>query len=129
MTGNIVILCTGTDANGNVPEVTDPDTEKERIYDEEIAPLLMKAGKIAQDNGMHFVAFVQYDGPWHTAHTECVNLDTAGPWMRLATYGARSKGNMDELIISLIRDDKKHSPDGRTASMFMRQINRGLHQD
>ncbi len=81
-------------------------SEAERIYDEKIAPLLMEAGKIAEQNGLAFVTFCEW------SPGECGSTATLpkGPSAsaKIAFYAAKCNGNADSLIMAIMRDAREH---------------------
>ena len=86
----------------------------EQIYDEKIAPLLLEAGRIAQENGIDFLACVDIadDNKKHaTATTRCINMGTAHAVMRLVYFAISAKGNVDLMMFRVLKDqqDKPHN--------------------
>lgn len=73
----------------------------EAVYDEKIAPLLMQAGKLCEQNGLAMVAVVEYN---KEARGETRLLpDGAGLAMHMLSMLASSGNNIDSFLINLIR--------------------------
>jgi hypothetical protein len=62
---------------------------KEQIYDEQIAPLLMQVGKLCQDNGLSIVCAVEWE-PGDYGSTRALEAD-ASEFMR-KLYHATQNG-------------------------------------
>lgn len=82
----------------------------EQQYDAEIAPLLLAVAKKCQELGFPMVASVEWE-PGETGRTE-----THPPWgkngfpsakQRLVHYAARCNGNIDAMLIAVLRDAEK----------------------
>lgn len=56
--------------------------EREKLYDEKIAPEILRLGKLCQDNGLSFVCGVEWE-PDEVGHTAALTKD-AGEGMRRA---------------------------------------------
>jgi hypothetical protein len=85
---------------------------KEKLYDEEIAPKLLELCKLAQKHGMSFVACVEYD-PTNAGYgrTEWQAPDEGGKLsaaQRLVHWAARSEGNIDRLMMAVDRHGREH---------------------
>lgn len=78
----------------------------EEFYDREIAPALADIAKKLEERGMSIAAVVEYE-PESVGITVRIE-PAAGPQMRMAYYGAVSKGNVDTLIGRLVKDAKEH---------------------
>jgi hypothetical protein len=82
------------------------NSDKEQIYDNEIAPLLLKIAKIAEEHSIALTCLVQW------AHGESGRTETRphGLWAetRIASYAVRCNGNADDLIFVLQKDGKKY---------------------
>lgn len=73
----------------------------EAIYDEQIAPLLMQAGRICEQHGLAMVAVVEYE---NGRRGEARLLpDGAGLAMRMLSMLAANGANVDGFLIGLIR--------------------------
>lgn len=88
-------------------------SDKERIYDEQIAPLLMQAGKIAEAHGMAIVAQVEYE-PGEFGLTACLP-DGTGYAMRMLHWAALAKRNFDSFMFAVMRHAREH---GHTSSVL-----------
>lgn len=75
----------------------------EQVYDEQIAPKLLELAKICRDNGMPFLATVEYaPGDFGTTADLPAEADRSLP-MDWSYVAARSRGNADSLIMHLMR--------------------------
>lgn len=95
---------------------------KEDIYDEQIAPELLRLGKLCEQHGMSFIACVEYDPPnLGIGRTESMQPDRVGLLscaQRLTHWAARANGNVDALIFALM----KHARDHGHSSVCMNQL-------
>lgn len=73
----------------------------EQFYDAEIAPLLLKAGKLAEERGLSLVATVEY-APGEFGTTATLTHDHSHA-MAINLMAARSRGNFDALAFGLAR--------------------------
>lgn len=80
--------------------------EKEKIYDTQIAPLLLQACKICQDNGLPFIAVVEYTEGEH-GRTEYLGK-APGIGMLMLSWAAHARDNIDRLIQSAVNHAKIH---------------------
>ena len=82
------------------------EENRETIYDEQVAPLLMKAAKICESNGLPMLAVVWYSDTGHgrTAVNPDDSPPGAGPSFRLTHAAAQCEGNLDRLIIAISRE-------------------------
>lgn len=85
----------------------------EQIYDEEIAPALRAISLRCEELGFPFVAQVEWK-TGETGRTEfCPRTDGSGPQPRpsakqlLTHYAARCHGNIDSMLMAVIRDAQK----------------------
>lgn len=80
---------------------------QEALYDEQIAPLLAQAGKIAYDHDIALAAFCQW-GPSDSGRTLSRGPRTS-EWLasKLVRYAILADGNADALIIALMREARK----------------------
>lgn len=86
--------------------MTASNLNPEAVYDAEIAPLLLKAGKIAEEHGMALVCFAEWEpGETGSTHTLPENPSAAA---RIAYYAAQCQGNIDSLIMTLQKDGKRY---------------------
>lgn len=96
--------------------------EKERIYDEQIAPELLKLCQQCQGLGMSFVACVEFDPPNRGyGRTEFQMPDQKGKLsaaMRLVHWAARCEGNIDRLFMACDRHGRQHGH----SSMYLRLL-------
>ncbi len=84
----------------------------EQIYDEEIAPELLRLAKICEERGMSFIACVEYDAKnGGIGRTDFQMPDKSGQLsgaQRLVHWAARCKGNIDSLFIACDRHGQEH---------------------
>lgn len=78
----------------------------EQIYDEQIAPLLLKASKICEANGMSMLAEVEYE-PGELGRTTSIQPDACLS-LKLACVAAACKNNVDNLIFWIMRYGREH---------------------
>ena len=82
---------------------------REDIYDEQIAPILLEAGKIAKEHGIDLLACVDIsseDHPYGTVEIRCIDMSKAHAAMRLIQFAILAKGNVDSLMMELVKDQK-----------------------
>lgn len=96
----------------------------EEIYDTEIAPALLKICQRCQELGFPMVANVEWE-PGENGRTEfCPPTNGTGTLPRpsaaqlLVHYAARCNGNIDSLLIAVIRDAEKYGH----GSMYLRML-------
>lgn len=96
----------------------------EEIYDTEIAPQLLALSKRCQELGFPFVANVEYN-VGETGRTEFCpktdGVDNPRPSAKqlLVHYAARCNGNIDVMLMAVIRDCEKFGH----SSMYLRLLN------
>ena len=81
----------------------------EKIYDEQVAPLLLRACKICEEHKLPFVANVELaDDSFGTTQYPGESPSFA---MRLVSWAVQCKGNLDLLIIKVSRHNgsRKHN--------------------
>lgn len=79
--------------------------DKETFYDTIVAPELLKLSNLCKDNGVGFVAMVQFG---ETAHGRTVTLPNGSSFaIRLAEAAMRAEGNVDALMMAVARHAKK----------------------
>jgi len=96
---------------------------KEQIYDEQIAPILLEAGKIAKEHGIDFLACVDIaseDQPYGTAETRFIDMGKAHAAMRLVEFAILAKGNVDSLMIGLAKDQRGKPHNSMVLTMLER---------
>ena len=88
----------------------------EAIYDEQIAPLLMQAGRLCEQHGLAMVAVVEY-AKEQRGETRLLP-DGAGLAMHMLSMLAASGNNVDSFLMKVIRfcNEQEISLD---ASMFL----------
>ena len=98
----------------------DTRSERERIYDKQIAPLLAQAGKIAEEHGMPIVAQVEYE-PGDFGLTAYIPLG-ASYVQRMTYWAARAKANIDVFMMAVMRHAEEHGH----SSMYLAILFRAL---
>ena len=98
----------------------------EKIYDEEIAPLLLKALNICKEHGLPMIAAVYYEGLESDASglTKWHPEERAHPCWYLMRKAWGARGNIDQLLINLSREVKPENDDSVALRMF-----RGIDED
>jgi hypothetical protein len=76
----------------------------------------MDLAKQCQERGMSLVAVCQYDSDG--SGTTRTLTGSLLPHIRLTDYAAQAKGNVDSLILALVKDGDKYGHN----SLFLRQI-------
>ncbi len=92
--------------------------EREKFYDDEIAPKLSEIAKICREKGMPMVAAVYFQGE-HSGLTQVPPEEPSAAWTLMRQCWA-ARGNIDSLCISLARHVKPEN-DG---SIVLRMIRR-----
>jgi len=80
-----------------------PDNEK--IYDEEISPVLAQIGRRCRELGFSFVARVEWE-PGDSGNTGFL-APNASIKQKLADWAARADGNVDALLLAVERHARK----------------------
>lgn len=90
----------------------------EAFYDDEIAPALAKLAARCGARGMSLVAVVEYEvgGVGITRQQQ----ERTGPQFSLAAAAAWARGNIDGLILALLKGHRAVS--GGSGSLFLSQI-------
>ena len=91
--------------------------DRERFYDEEIAPKLMELAKACEARGLGFVAVVEWQ-PGDCGHTATLPAG-AGPAIRMAELAGRSRGNVDAFMIAVGKSDLARNGHNSIALMRM----------
>lgn len=81
----------------------------EKIYDEQIAPLLLQAGKLCEGLGLSMCAVVEY-GEGLRGETKVMGKDSSFSMLMLSHW-AKVAPNLDSFYISAIRYCRKHGID------------------
>ena len=76
--------------------------QREKFYDAEIAPALAALGTRCHENGMSFVALVDWS-PDNVAVTAQL-AERASPQARWSRFAALCRANVDNLIVALVRE-------------------------
>ena len=81
-------------------------SDREAFYDREIAPALLDLGRHCMEHGLNFLAVVEWS-PGEQGRTGFIGPD-AGLGICLAEVAARANGNVDSLIIAIMKHATKH---------------------
>lgn len=87
----------------------------EVLYDEKIAPALADLAALCKEHNLPFLAVVEY-APGDFGQTTVVTPEQSMP-MTMGNIAARSRGNLDSFVISLIRYCKEKGID--TSASFV----------
>lgn len=90
--------------------------DRERFYDEELAPVLADMAKRCAEKGLSFVALVEWDFG-EVGHTGSLR-EGRGPQIENASAAAFAGDNVDALIMHLMRKATEHGH----SSMFLHQL-------
>lgn len=80
-------------------------TEREAFYDAEVAPVLRELSIKCRDNGLSFLAIVEW-APGEQGRTSSL-LAPSGDGIRWADAAARANGNTDGLIMGLMKEGRE----------------------
>lgn len=81
-------------------------TAKEQFYDERVAPVLSDLAKQCKDRGLSLLAVCEWE-PGEFGRTLTLR-EKSGLGIRLADAAAKANGNVDALLIGIIRYAKEH---------------------
>lgn len=103
---------------------------KEKIYDEEIAPLLLEASKKCQAAGIPFIAAAFYchktdvqEQAW--GETTFIPADCQSAHIRTVQAAVNANGNADTLIWWMMRHGEKHGHNSACLSILERPSGKG----
>lgn len=91
--------------------------ERERFYDEEIAPKLLDLARACEERGLGFVAVVEWS-PGDCGQTATLPAG-AGPAIRMAELAGRSRGDVDSFVIAIGKSDLARNGHNSIALMRM----------
>ena len=91
-------------------------TDGEAFYDVDVAPVLLDLARKCQNAGVSFLAVAEWQ-PGEQGRT-CSLSPNSGFAIRLAEVAAKSNGNVDALILAIIRYAEEHGH----SSMFLQQL-------
>lgn len=80
--------------------------EREALYDKEIAPLLARAARLAEANGMSMTCLVEFN-PGDTGETHTLAGDQSYK-VALAYAAIACHGNVDALFLAVARHARQH---------------------
>lgn len=92
----------------------------EAIYDEKIAPMLAEVSKLCQQHDLPMFAVVEYE-PGHFGETAC-QQPTQHMAVSMAHMASRCRGNLDSLVISILRFCKSKGIDTRASMVANRML-------
>lgn len=81
-------------------------TDAEDVYDDEIAPLLLRVGELCEKHGFSFVGMCEWT-PGETGIT-VTRRENASVEFRLAEMAAFARGNVDALMMAAARYGREH---------------------
>lgn len=90
--------------------------EREKFYDDEIAPELKRISDLCRDNGLSFLAVAEWE-PGEQGRTTLL-LPGCGIGIRITEIAARTNGNIDGLIIALMKYGREHGHNSAALSML-----------
>lgn len=77
------------------------------IYDDMIAPKLWECAKLCEEHGIAMVCYVDDQG--ESCRTRTLPADASFA-VRLVDLAAQAHGNVDSMMIALIRHAREHGP-------------------
>jgi hypothetical protein len=80
--------------------------QRERFYDKEIAPELLRLAKACEGNGLSFLAVVEW-APNETGRTVSIR-EGSGFGIRMTDAAAQANGNIDAFMIPMQRHAHQH---------------------
>ncbi len=86
--------------------MTARDTGREKFYDDEIAPLLVKISEQCKERGLSFFAVCEWE-PGEFGRTLIAQAD-ASLAVLLANAAAKANGNVDALIMGIMKYATEH---------------------
>lgn len=91
-----------------LPATSEGPLDSEKIYDDQIAPLLKQAADLCLKYGMSMAAVCEYQmGDTGITCTAPLDVENTGATMFLADRAVRARGNLDALLMSVIRHAKQ----------------------
>jgi hypothetical protein len=79
---------------------------REQFYDHEIAPALLDLARKCQENGLSIAVMVEWE-PGETGRTVALSANS-GFGIRMVEVAMRANGNVDNLILALMKYGKEH---------------------
>ena len=79
--------------------------EKEKFYDDSIAPELLRLGQLCKDNGLSFVAGVEWE-PDEVGRTACLAKD-AGEALRRANEALQGNYGVGMVAVTVTTKEEK----------------------
>ena len=90
--------------------------EREACYDEEVAPALREIARKCEQHGLSFLAICEWEpGDYGRA---LLQQSSASPAFRLTNIAAKSEGNADVLINSIIEYGRRYGHDSIHLAAF-----------
>lgn len=101
-------------------------TDREKFYDEHIAPALLEIAKKCRDNGLSIVATVQFGPELHDRATTRIMQEDASLSMVMVHHCAMKAPNIDAFMIGLARHCDENGID-TSASMYLSRFDKGAN--
>jgi hypothetical protein len=92
--------------------------EREQFYDREIAPVLLELSRKCQENGISIAAQVEWEAG--ETGTTAALVQEAGVGIRIAHLAMQAHGNVDSLIMALMRYGREHGHNSACLAMLER---------
>jgi hypothetical protein len=93
--------------------------DNEHFYDEHIAPMLFSLAKQCEARGISFLALVEFapGGDTPSGRTESLAVDASFA-QRMAHWSARAQGNVDALMLPVMRWGREHGHSSAILSLL-----------
>lgn len=83
-------------------------SDLEKVYDDQIAPLLKQAGEIAQEHDLPFLALVEAGDVLGKTTAALPARDEMSATLLLVLMAEQARGNLDGLLLAVLRDSRHH---------------------
>lgn len=90
--------------------------QRERLYDNGIAPELLRLCKLCEDNGLSMIAVVEW-APNETGRTLSLRSGS-GFGIRMTEAAAQANGNVDSFMVALQRYAREHGHSSMVLNML-----------
>jgi len=98
---------------------------QEQIYDYQVAPLLLRAAKLCKEHDMSMVCRVDGPKPGFGARTQ-ITMPGASSAHTLARWAAETDGNVDGLIMALMKHGREHGHSSVYLKLLEEQTHDGI---
>jgi hypothetical protein len=88
----------------------------EQFYDEKVAPELLRLAELCKANGLSFVAEVEWT-PGESGTTAALQADASFA-IRLVHTATKARGNVDALMMALMRYGREHGHNSAALSIL-----------